>query len=91
VVKQFSGDAAPLLGTYKGPSRGREMVLEVTQGAQGIEFSVNGSSKRSLPWVEGLTFRQGNSYLTFRQTGSSGPATELRFESGAAYYILKRQ
>lgn len=91
-LRQFSGDATPLLGTYKGPSRGREMVLEVTQGAQGIEISVNGSPKRSLPWVDGLTFRQGNSFLTFRQTGPSGPATELRFDGGpGSYFILKRQ
>jgi CubicO group peptidase (beta-lactamase class C family) len=91
VPKQFSGDPTPLLGTYKGPSRGREMIMEVTQGAQGIEFSANGSPRRSLPWVEGLTFRQGTALLTFRQTGSSGPATELRFQAGSAYYILKRQ
>ena len=91
VLKQFSGDGAPLLGTYKGPSRGREMVMEVTQGAQGVEFSVNGSPKRSLPWVDGLTFRQGGALLTFRRADSSGPATELHFQSGAAYYILKRQ
>jgi CubicO group peptidase (beta-lactamase class C family) len=91
-LKAFSGDATPLLGTYKGPARGREMILEVTQGAQGIEASVNGSPKRSLPWVEGLTFRQGNSFLTFRQTGNSGPATELRFDGGpGSYFILKRQ
>ena len=91
VVKQFSGDPTPLLGTYKGPSRGREMVMEVTQGAQGVEFSANGSPKRSLPWVDGLRFRQGTAILTFRQAGNSGPATELHFQSGAAYYILKRQ
>jgi len=91
VLKQFSGDVAPLLGTYKGPSRGREMVMEVTQGAQSIEFSANGSPKRSLPWVDGLTFRQGGALLTFRRQDSSGPATELHFQSGAAYYILKRQ
>jgi CubicO group peptidase (beta-lactamase class C family) len=91
-LKQFTGDATPLVGTYKGPSRGREMTLEVTQGAQGIETSVNGSPKRALPWVDGLTFRQGNSFLTFRQTGNSGPATELRFDGGpGSYFILKRQ
>jgi hypothetical protein len=67
------------------------MVMEVTQGAQGIEFSVNGSPKRSLPWVDGLRFRQGTAFLTFRQAGNGGPATELHFQSGAAYYILKRQ
>jgi CubicO group peptidase (beta-lactamase class C family) len=91
VVKQFAGDAAPLVGRYKGPSRGREMVVEVTQAAQGVAFSVNGGPARPLPWVDGWTFRQGNSLLTFRRAGSSGPATELRFEGGAAYYILKRQ
>jgi hypothetical protein len=81
----------PLLGTYKGPSRGQEMSLVVTQGAQGIEASVNGSPRRSLPWVEGLTFRQGNSFLIFRQAGSGGPATELRFDGGpGSYFILKR-
>jgi len=91
-VKPFVGDVTPLVGTYKGPSRGREMVMEVTKGTQGIEASVNGSPKRALPWVEGLTFRQGNSFLTFRQTDSSGPATELRFDGGpGSYFILKRQ
>jgi len=64
----------------------------VTQGAQGLEVSVNGSPKRSPSWVDGLTFRQGNSFLTFRQTGNRGPATELRFDGGpASYFILKRQ
>ena len=91
VVKPFSGDATPLLGTYKGPSRGRDMVLEVTASPQGPLFSVNGSPPRTLPWVDGLTFRQGSAVLTFRQNGNSGPATDIRFQSGAAYYILKRQ
>ena len=89
--KQFAGDATPLVGRYKGPSRGREMIVEVTQTPQGVAFSVNGSPARTLPWVDGLTFQQGNSLLTFRRVGNSGPATELRFVGGAAYYILKRE
>jgi CubicO group peptidase (beta-lactamase class C family) len=91
MVKQFAGDATPLLGRYKGPSRGREMTIEVTQTAQGIAFAVNGAPARPLPWVDAWTFRQGNTFLTFRQTGNSGPATELRFDAGSGYYILKRQ
>jgi CubicO group peptidase (beta-lactamase class C family) len=90
-VKQFAGDAALLLGTYKGPSRGREMIVEVTQTPQGIAFSSNGSPPRPLPWVDAWTFRQGNAFLTFRQSGNSGSATELRFDAGGGYYILKRQ
>ena len=88
----FTGDAASLVGKYKGPSRGGDMTIEVTQGPQGLMVSANGSPARPLPWVEGLTFRQGNSYLTFRRAGSSGPATELRFDGGpSTYLILKRQ
>jgi CubicO group peptidase (beta-lactamase class C family) len=90
-IKQFSGDATPLIGRYKGPSRGREMVVEVTQAAQGIAVSVNGAQARPLPWVDTWTFRQGNTFLTFRRAGDSGPATELRFDAGGGYYILKRQ
>jgi CubicO group peptidase (beta-lactamase class C family) len=90
--KPFAGDATPLVGRYKGPSRGREMVVEVTQTPQGLMVSANGSPARPLPLVDGWTFRQGNSFLTFRRTGDSGPATELRFDGGpGSYYILKRQ
>jgi CubicO group peptidase (beta-lactamase class C family) len=91
VVKQFTGDVSTIVGTYKGPSRGREMVVEVTQGPHSVLFSANGSPARALPWIDGLTFRQGNAFLTFRQTGNSGPATELRFDAGGGYYILRRQ
>ena len=91
VVKQFSGDATPLLGTYKGPSRGRDMIMVVTQGPQGPLFSANGSPARPLVWIDGLSFRQGSAVLTFRQNGNSGPASEIRFQAGSAYYILKRQ
>jgi CubicO group peptidase (beta-lactamase class C family) len=88
----FAGDATPLLGKYKGPSRGREMVIEVTKTDQGLAVSANGSPARPLPWVEAWTFRQGNSFLTFRRTGNSGPATELRFDGGpGSYFILKRE
>ena len=91
-LKQFAGDATPLLGRYKGPSRGREMVIEVTQTAQGLAVSTNGSPARPLPWVDAWTFRQSNSFLTFRRTGESGSATELRFDGGpGSYYILKRE
>ena len=91
-VARFTGDGAPLVGKYKGPSRGRDMVVDVTQTPQGVAISVNGSPARVLSWVEGLTFRQGNTFLTFRRANDDGgPATELRYDAGSGYYILKRQ
>jgi CubicO group peptidase (beta-lactamase class C family) len=92
--KPFVEDAAPLAGTYKGPSRGREMTVEIASAgpaAQGITGSVNGSPARPLQWVEGWTFRQGNVFLTFKRKGSSGPASELRFDTGGGHFVLKRQ
>jgi CubicO group peptidase (beta-lactamase class C family) len=90
-AKAFKGDPVPLVGTYKGPSRGRDMVVVVSSTAEGLGFSVNGSPARVLPWVEGLTFQGGNAFLSFRRNGSNGPAGELRFDAGGGYYILKRQ
>lgn len=89
-VKPFAGDATSLVGTYRGPSRGRDMIMVVTQTPQGPAFSANGSPARVLPWVDGLTFRQGSAILSFRRNGDA-PAHELRFDSGGGYYILKRQ
>jgi CubicO group peptidase (beta-lactamase class C family) len=101
----FTGDAAPLVGTYKGLGFGGEMVVGVTQTPEGIAFSIRGAPAGPLPWVEGWTFRRGSTLLTFRRpsTGSgrpelvkgrstvSGPATELRFDTGGDHLILKRQ
>ena len=88
----FTGDAAPLVGTYKGPARGGDMVVAVTQTPRGIACSVNGAPARPLPWVEGLTFQDGTALLTFRRAnGSGGPATVLRYDAGSGYYVLQRQ
>jgi CubicO group peptidase (beta-lactamase class C family) len=88
----FTGDAAALVGKYQGPSRGRDMAVEVTQTPQGLAVSANGSPARPLSWVDGLTFRQAGALVTFRRAnGASGPVTELRFDTGGGHYVLKRQ
>jgi CubicO group peptidase (beta-lactamase class C family) len=84
-VAPFTGDAAPLVGTYKGPGRGRDIVLQVTQAPQGIAVSINGGSPRPAPWIEGRTFRiMGDTFLTFR-------GGDLHLSGGSAYSVLKRQ
>ena len=78
--------------------------VEVTQTPQGIAFSIRGAPAGPLPWVDGWTFRRGT-LLTFRRpstrsgrpepvegrSGNSGPAPELRFDTGGDHLILKRQ
>jgi D-alanyl-D-alanine carboxypeptidase len=87
----FTGDASPLVGTYRGPGFGGEMVVEVTQTPAGIAFSLRGALAGPLPWVEGWTFRRDSTLLTFRRSGSRGRATELRFDTAGDHLILKRQ
>jgi CubicO group peptidase (beta-lactamase class C family) len=87
----FTGDASLLAGTYKGPGRGKGMAIAVTQTPQGLAFSVDGAAANPLQWVETWTFRRNGPLLTFRRAGDSGPATELRFDTGGDHFILKRQ
>jgi CubicO group peptidase (beta-lactamase class C family) len=87
----FTGDTSLLVGNYKGPGRGKDVVVEVTQTPQGIAFAFDGVGAGSLPWVEGWTFRRNSSLLTFRRSANSGPASELRFDTGGDHFILKRQ
>ena len=108
VARPFTGDASRLVGTYKGPGRGKEMVIEVSQTPQGIAFAFDAGAAATLPWVEGWTFRQPSSpsaLLTFVRSASGGStlrepqgrpeqsrgATELRYDRGGGYFILKRQ
>ncbi|MGH9661056.1 MAG: serine hydrolase domain-containing protein [Bryobacteraceae bacterium] len=88
----FTGDASLLTGTYKGPGRGgKDMLIEVTETPQGIAVSFDGAAAAPLAWVENLTFRRNDSHLIFRRSANSGPATELRFDTGGGHFILKRQ
>lgn len=86
----FTGDASLLVGTYRGPGHGKEMVIAVTQTPQGLAFSVDGAAPNPLQWVETWTFRRNGPLLIFRRSGNSGPATELRFDTGGDHFILKR-
>ena len=96
--RPFLGDASLIVGTYKGPGRGKEMVVEVTQTPEGIAFSVVGGPGGALTWVEDWTFRRNFSLLTFRTStgsgrgrgGNSGRATELRLDTSGDHFILKR-
>jgi len=83
-VAAFTGDAASLVGTYKGPGRGRDLVIQVTQIPQGIAVSNNGGEPRPVQWIEGMTFARGDNVYTFR-------GGDLHLQGGSAYTVLKRQ
>jgi CubicO group peptidase (beta-lactamase class C family) len=92
-MRPYTGtDAASLIGIYVGPTRGGELVLQVTQNAQGMLMrSANGAAAQPMPWMEGWTFGgSGNVTLTFVRDGATGPATALRLDAGAVLSVLKR-
>jgi CubicO group peptidase (beta-lactamase class C family) len=86
---QFTGDPAPLVGKYKGPAHGGDMVVVVTPGPQGVLFSINGQPAETLPWIERWTFRRRDELLSFRAGATSDRAAELRFDTGGDHFILK--
>jgi CubicO group peptidase (beta-lactamase class C family) len=87
---QFRGDPSQLLGKYKGPAHGGDMVVVVTQAAQGVTFSINGEPAETLQWIESWTFRKRDALLSFRAGTTLDRAAELRFDTGGDHFILKR-
>jgi CubicO group peptidase (beta-lactamase class C family) len=92
VPRFHTADAADLVGRYAGPSRGREMVVEVSRNDEGILVaSINGAPAQPLPWIDGWRFgRPGANHITFERAGATGPATLLRWDGGGGYYLLRR-
>ena len=87
-VGQFTDDPSLLVGKYKGLGNGSDMIVVVTQGPQGLMFSINGQPAETVPWLESWTFRKRDVLLSFRGT-TSDRATELRFDTGGDHFILK--
>jgi CubicO group peptidase (beta-lactamase class C family) len=88
----YTGDATDLVGRYAGPSRGSEMVVEVSRNDEGtLVRSINGAPAQPLPWIDGWRFgRPGATLLTFERTGATGPATLLRWDAGNGHFPLRR-
>jgi hypothetical protein len=87
----FTGDAAPLVGTYSGPARGRPMTVTITATGSGLAMAVNTGRANPLSWVEGWRFMAGGQLVIFERSGNSGPATVVRLDSGGGHYVLRRQ
>jgi CubicO group peptidase (beta-lactamase class C family) len=88
----YTGDATDLVGRYAGPSRGREMVVEVSRNGEGtLVASINGAPAQPIPWIDGWQFgRPGANLIAFERSGATGPATLLRWDAGNGYFLLRR-
>ena len=90
-VGPFTGDAALLVGKYRGTGRGKEMTIDVTSTPEGLASAIDGGPATPASWARDWTFRRGDALLIFRRAGTAGPATALRFDTGGGHFILTRQ
>ena len=88
-IAQFTGDPSRLVGKYKGPGHGGDMLVVVSQSPQGLAVSIQGQPAETLAWLENLTFRKGDALLSFRLGATSDRAAEVRFDTGGDHFILK--
>jgi hypothetical protein len=90
--KRFTGDAAPLVGSYSGPARGRPLTLTVTVSGTGLAVVAEGDRPAPLSWIDDWTFRRGaTQILTFERAGSEGTATIMRVDDIGSHYVLRRK
>jgi CubicO group peptidase (beta-lactamase class C family) len=86
----FTGDLLKLVGSYRGPSRGRELTVEISAVDGALAGKPVGASEAIKPmYVDGLRWRQGNTFWFFT-TGPDGQATALHMDSGGGHYVLER-
>jgi CubicO group peptidase (beta-lactamase class C family) len=90
--KRFTGDAAPLVGSYSGPARGRPLTLTVTVSGTGLAVVAEGDRPAPLSWIDDWTFRRGaTQIITFERAGSAGTATIMRVDDIGSHYVLRRK
>ena len=86
----FTGDAALLIGRYSGTGRGKPMVIDVSQTPDGLAVAIDGGPASPAVWLKDWTFRRGDALVVLRRSGTTGAATELRFDTAGGHFVLTR-
>jgi CubicO group peptidase (beta-lactamase class C family) len=89
-VRRYTGDLTTLTGTYRGPGRGRELTVTVSEDTSGLTLRIGDGPRRRLEWVDELTFAESGGIAQYRFVRGDGGTRELRVDGGGGYYILKR-
>jgi len=90
VAGTFTGDLAPLVGTYRGPARGQTWTATVSVQDGVLAIQRTGQREPFKPdYVDGLRWRVGNAFWWF-EPGPDGKAAVLRTDGGGGHYVLKR-
>lgn len=86
----YAGDLFQLTGRYRGPSRGREVTVEVSVAEGALTLNQVGTPTPVQPtYRDGLRWQAGNTFWIF-EVGADGRGTLLRADSGGGHYVLRR-
>jgi len=86
--EHYSGDLSVFAGEYKGRSRGRDMEVIIDAGEEILTIELYGSID-TLDYAGDKKWALGNSFISFVE--EEGNVSELHYDAGAGYYILKKQ
>lgn len=91
VATAYDGDLEALAGTYRGPSRGRELTAAVTVEDGALLVAPVGApgTPDTLQHVDGSRWRAGNTLWIF-DLDAQGRGTALRMDTGGGHYVLRR-
>jgi hypothetical protein len=90
IAGTYTGDLGLLAGTYRGPARGQEMTVMVSQAEGALTVQPRGAPEATRPmYVDGLHWRRGNA-LWFFDVDRDGRATTLHLDQGGGHYVLRR-
>ena len=90
VAGTFTGDLQKLVGTYRGPARGRPLTVTVSVEGGALAIKPEGAPQPVKPmYMDGLRWRVGNTFWVF-DAGPDRHATALRMDTGGGHYVLAR-
>jgi CubicO group peptidase (beta-lactamase class C family) len=86
---QYKGDLSRFTGKYKGPGRGEELSIDVTNNDSLLLIHSSERDTVALSYLEGFVWADGN--VTFQFAGTGDSINELRIDNVYGYNILKKQ
>jgi CubicO group peptidase (beta-lactamase class C family) len=85
----YDGELDELVGTYRGPARGRSLTMTVTRRGNDLVFTPEGSEEVSEPvHIGDMTWEDGRTQFHFLREG--GRVTQLRVDQISGHYVLLR-
>ena len=89
-TQTFSGDLAPVVGTYRGAARGRALTATVTVVDGALMVAMDGGEELALDYLERTTVFRGEALFMFERSGAGSAPSALRVDQIGGHYVLAR-